>query len=261
MENSKEPTSQTTTTIVHYPTNSLVLEEAMAQELRRRKAGQEGGGDLVGDVVMSSGLVASSLLASSPTHHGNALKLHVPLFYTICPEFLQSLIRSVWCFSSLRPQWKKRYLILVGSYLYKFLSPSSSSSVKGSPIPVDAFDVHIVEDCDREDGDLWGVTLPCGYEGMFCVSSIRKQQYYAVPTRQDATVWVTSLRERRHETIRRSMGHTAHMPYPPAWNHLDGLAASLVQSKERIRQRQQHLSSTNRDMDMAAGPLPRGYYG
>uniref|UniRef100_A0A7S1GLU0 PH domain-containing protein n=1 Tax=Cyclophora tenuis TaxID=216820 RepID=A0A7S1GLU0_CYCTE len=231
----------------------------MSQELRRRKTGNVAPSSpgVVFDDAANSGLRASSMLDASPTLHGEAMKLHLPVLYAICPDFLQGLIQSIWCFSSMRPQWKKRYLILVGGFLYKFAS-NTSTQPKGSPVAVNAVDVHVVEIME-DDEELRGVTMPSGYEGIVCVSSLRKKQYYALASREDADLWVTSLRERRHETIRRSMGHAANMPYPNAWAHFDSLASSLVKRKERIRKRLQEVSA--RDMDVAAGSMPRGYFG
>jgi hypothetical protein len=75
------------------------------------------------------------------------------------------------------------------------------------------------------------------------------------------------LRQARQEAITRSMGHADHQPYP--YQYYDGLAQSLVRSKDRIR-RKMHESSM-REMEMTrvgaggvaggAGPMPRGFFG
>ena len=188
------------------------------------------------------------------------MKLHIPIFFTILPGWVQKLIR--YFFKFLAPTWKPRYLIQIGGYLYKF-NDESSRAPKGSPLPVDELDVHLLDDWHRDvDGidDVASLTLP-DYEGYFCVSTLRKRQYYAVATRDDALVWVNTLRQARQDTITRTMGHARDQHYP--YQYLDALGSSLVKSKDRIRA--QIEQTTLREMELTTmgtgGPIPRGYHG
>ena len=220
-----------------------------------------GKGSPDGGVGKTSGggesLSAESLLSAGPTHTGNAFKLHSPMFYQFCPPFLQRWIETWWCLQMFRPQWKSRFLVLIGAFLYKFRNEHGREP-KGSPIPTDTVDVYVVASEDRADESI--PSLPDGYRGLFCVSSLRKQQFYAVATNEEASIWVTSLRERRQETVRQSMGHQGSMPYP--FERFDSMARALVQRKERIKARVEAMR--DRDLDAAAygggGGAGRGHF-
>eukprot|EP00542_Grammatophora_oceanica_P018196 CAMPEP_0194049198 /NCGR_PEP_ID=MMETSP0009_2-20130614/29990_1 /TAXON_ID=210454 /ORGANISM="Grammatophora oceanica, Strain CCMP 410" /LENGTH=220 /DNA_ID=CAMNT_0038695291 /DNA_START=139 /DNA_END=801 /DNA_ORIENTATION=- len=212
------------------------------------------------NIILRSGgqLSASSLLSASPTQQGRALKLHVPVLYTLLPSFIQNFIRNVSFLAFLGPTWSERLLVLCGSYVYKFVNESSKAP-KGSPLPVDVVNVSLVQ----ESTELDGVILPVGYKAIFQVSTLRKKQYYAVPTKEEAMIWITSLQDARQEAIRRSMGHAANMPYPKSWSYFDTLAVGLVKSKDRIRQRLEEQNM--REMELSSltdgGPIGRGYFG
>ena len=189
------------------------------------------------------------------------MKLHIPIFFTLLPGWVQKLIR--YCFQFLAPTWKSRYLIQLGGYMYKF-ADESSRAPKGSPLPVDEIDVHMLDHWNTDvDGVVDAATclaLP-GYEGYFCIATLRKRQYYAVATREDALVWVNTLRQARQDTITRTMGHARNQPYP--YEYFDALGSSLVKSKNRIRS--QIEQTTLREMELTTmgtgGPVARGYHG
>ena len=212
------------------------------------------------------GLSAKALLESSPAHDGMVLKLHVPALYPFIPTCLQRLLASQWLnVLHLSPRWAERHLILLGKYCYRF-TDTSASSPKGSPVPVEAINVHV---CDRGDDDLddmrfiWDY-LPPGCSAIFTVSTFGKTQYFAVSTREEATTWVNSLREARQAAITRSMGHASHVPYPKYWEYYDGLGTSLVKQKDRIRKRLEESNMKQMEISSfsdAAGSMPRGYYG
>mmetsp|Transcript_23616 Transcript_23616/g.38487 ORF Transcript_23616/g.38487 Transcript_23616/m.38487 type:complete len:238 (+) Transcript_23616:23-736(+) len=209
--------------------------------------------------VPGVGLAAQSLIDSSPQHHGVVLKLHIPLLYSILPEFLQRFVLS-WSFLSfLAPTWKQRHLVLCGSYLYKF-QDRSSSVPKGCPFEVEGVNVNIVH---IGDVPQFCGGLPPGYNAMFSVSTLRRNHFYAVLDSEEAMLWVRSLQEARQEAIKRKMGHAANMPYPNSWKYFDSLGNSLVQSKFRIRDKMEEFRL--REMEMTnfaeAGPLPGAYHG
>ncbi len=204
-----------------------------------------------------AGLTAKSMIDSSPQQHGVVLKLHVPILYSILPEFLQKIILSLSFLSFLGPTWEQRYLILCGSFLYKF-KDQTSEVPKGSPFAVETINVETISEGIPEFGNL-----PVGFTSIFLVSTLRRQHYYAVADIDEARVWIRSIREARQETITRNMGHSAAMPYSKAWNYFDGLGRSLIKSKERIREKMDEYNM--REMEMStfaeAGPMPRGYHG
>lgn len=213
----------------------------------------------------TSGLSASAMMRASPIQHGKIMKLHVPLFYSICPTFIKRLLSSWIFFSFFTPQWKERYLILIGKFLYKF-KHDHSSSPKGSPFPVESIDVRMISKASSRNANGMEFELshlPPGCQAVFTVSTLRKTHYYAVSSKEECSTWIASLGEARQEQIRRSMGHTGNMPYPKRWEYFDGHGSSLVKSKQRIKEKMEELHT--REMEMTnfgdGGPMPRGYYG
>jgi PH domain len=204
-----------------------------------------------------SGLSAKPLIEASPQHHSTVLKLHVPLLYSILPDLVKRLILS-WSFLSfLAPSWKKRYLILCGSYLYKF-SNQGASRPKGSLFTVETTNAEMAG--NQSFPEI--CKLPPGYTGMFCVSTLRRKHFYAVLDRDEAMIWVRSISEARQSSITRNMGHSQHMPYPKEWAHFDSLGKDLVKSSERIQERME--ASRIREVEMSSitgGSIPSGFYG
>jgi hypothetical protein len=216
----------------------------------------------------TKGLTLESMKAASPQYMGYILKLHIPILYSFLPRFIQQLfnraaIRFPSLFSSFVPSWKRRNLVLLGGYLYKF--DDNSNCPKGSPIPIDELDVHLV--LAINEYDFGGVTihelgLPTSYRGIFCVSNLSKLTYFACLTNTEAQTWVNSIREGRQETIKRQMGHATKDSYPPLWDHFDTLGRSLAQSKQRIRKRIEQQNNNDMELvNVSGGSLPRGYYG
>ena len=222
----------------------------MTHELRRRQNGTNNNTTRMSDqdeLSLGKGLSATSMLQASPSQAGPAMKLHIPILFTILPSFLQILIK--YCLKSLAPKWKPRYLIQIGSYLYKF-SDEGSRVPKGSPLPVEDLDVYLLDDLHNGvDGVHHFDSLSVAdYQGFFCVATLRKRQYFAVPTAEDATVWVNTLRQARQDAITRRMGHARDQPYP--FKYFDSLATSMVKSKDRIRTRIQN--SHMREVELTA---------
>ena len=216
----------------------------------------------------STGLTIQSMQAASPQQTGTVMKLHVSPLYTLMPRFMQKWILKFWFLSFLRPSWKPRYLILLGSYLYKFKDDDqhhlSSQQPKGAPVPIDGIDVHLVDGANEDAVvALTQQQLRSGYTSVFCISTLRKQYYYACVSREEALTWVNGLREARQEAVTRSMGHAARDSYPQKWTYFDSLGANLVNSKDRIRTRIEQ--SNLRELEMSnltdGGPAPRGFYG
>jgi hypothetical protein len=241
----------------------------MSQEIRRRTAGST--------TVMQStnedeefissrngaGLSVAAMMKASPSQSGRAIKLHVPLLFSILPTFIQRIVSSIGLLRCIAPAWKERFLIQIGGFLYKF-GHDTAKTPKGTPFAIDSVDVQLVERDGEYDGAEFAIrNLPPGYKGVFVVSTLRKKHFYAVRTRDEALVWVNTLRQGRQEAITRSMGHASHMPYPQSWSYFDALAKTFLKSKERIKARMEETSI--REMEMSTmgerGPAPRAYYG
>lgn len=190
------------------------------------------------------------------------MKLHASLFYTILPGFLQKWILKLWFLRFLRPSWKPRYLMLLGSYLYKFQDDENRNrEPKGAPMPIRGVDVDLV----RADHDSF-VTLSqqmlLGDMTVFYVSTMRKKYYYACASREEALTWMNSLREAQQEAVTRSMGHAARESYPQSWTYFDSLGKSMAESKDRVRERMERSNLREFEMsNLTGGPVPRGYYG
>jgi len=208
------------------------------------------------DRPIGSGLSAKSMIDSSPQHHGIVLKLHIPLLYSILPLFLQRIVNAFSILSFMAPSWKQRYLVLCGSFLYKF-NDETAEVPKGSPFDMETIAVKTI------DGTLPELsTLPPNFSSVFSVSTFQKHHYYAVMDQEEALIWIRTLKEARQEIIKRNMGHSSGMPYPQSWAYFDSLGRSLVKSKQRIRQRMEDYNM--REMEMSsfeAGSLARGYHG
>jgi hypothetical protein len=205
-----------------------------------------------------AGLVAKALVDSSPQQHDIVLKLHIPVLYNIIPSCLLRIIRALDFLSICLPSWKQRYLILCGSFLYKY-KDQSSQVPKGEPFHVETATAKIVM---KEYSPHVG-SLPPGFDTIFSVSTMRRKHYYAVRDNEEAMIWIRSMQQARQEAITRNMGHAQHVPYPKSWQYFDSLGKSLVKSKERIKERLE--GARLREMEMSnfaeAGPLPRGYHG
>ena len=211
----------------------------------------------------STGLSLQSTLAASPQQAGKVQKLHMSSFFTILPKFLQRWIHQLWFLSFLRPSWKPRYLVLLGSFLYKFPDDERhDQQPKGSPIPIDEADVHLVGVHEDSAVSFCKDMLTAG-STVICVSTLRKRNYYACSTREEALTWLNSLREAKQEVVTRSMGHASQDSYPQSWTYFDSLGRSLLNSKDRIHQR---IAQSNlRELELSnfsdGGPAPRGFYG
>eukprot|EP00934_Nitzschia_sp_Nitz4_P004335 Nitzschia sp. Nitz4//scaffold131_size63436//12955//13617//NITZ4_006266-RA/size63436-processed-gene-0.96-mRNA-1//1//CDS//3329535241//4325//frame0 len=207
--------------------------------------------------IHTSGLAAKSMIDSAPQQHGVVLKLHIPILFTILPEFLQNIILSFSFLSFLAPSWEQRYLILCGSFLYKF-QDQVSTTPKGAPFDLETINVELVKNGRFPELGK----LPPGYTSVFCVSTLRRKHYYAVVDEEEALLWSRCLKDARQEAITRNMGHAANVPYPQSWTYYDSLGRNLVKSKERIRERLDEYNM--REMEMSTfsdGSIPRGFYG
>lgn len=206
-------------------------------------------------------LSARALLAASPIHSAAAMKMHVPAMYTFLPATVQWFL-SRCCPKSWSPQWKRRYLIALGEYLYRF-KDENGPTPKGSPIPVAITDVRIVSNNGEDENGEFSVVydlLPEGCNAVFEVSSIGKTQYFAVESREEAMLWVNSLRQMRQDAITRNMGHSKNIPYPPEWKSFDASAKRLKDQKTRIKSKLEAMDKKEQEMqNLGGGSASMGY--
>lgn len=198
------------------------------------------------DFPRTTRLDAQSLLNANPNQHGVVLKLRVPFLYSLFPTFLQKCISSYgnkisWLPS---PRWEQRYLIVLGSFLYKFKNEVSSHP-KGTPIALESISVDYI---DVSLSDARADLLPPNYECIFLISTFKKKHYYAVQSREEAQAWVNSLRQAQQEVIKRNMGHAGNMPYPSLWEYIDNLGRKFKNKKERINARVEELNQKDLEM-------------
>jgi len=208
-----------------------------------------------------AGLSAKAMIDAAPQHHGSVQKLHIPVLYSMLPSVIQRWILTSSCFKSFGPSWKRRYLILCGSYLYKFKEPSSTTP-KGSPFNVETLTTDVLRTPGRDLHFSEIGSLPAGYTSIFVVSTLRRRHYYAVSDTEESLLWVRSLDDARQEAITRNMGHASNVPYPASWKHFDSLGKGLVKSKDRIKERMEMSGMDGMEMTgFSDGQIPRGYYG
>ncbi len=206
-------------------------------------------------------LSAQALLAASPIHSGLAMKLHVPVFYSFLPSPIQWLLSNRWCPTSWSPQWKRRYLIALGGYLYRY-KDENGSTPKGAPVTIDITEARIISRGDTSSNEFNCLLdlLPDGCDTVFEVSSLAKTQYFAVESREEALAWVNSIRQMRQDSITRNMGHSKDVPYPKQWESFDASARRLQEQKERIKNRMSALDKKEQEMQTLGGSANMGYF-
>lgn len=206
-------------------------------------------------------LSAQSLLQSSPSHSGRVEKLHTSLVWTFLPLVIQKILLRMNDQCCLRyftfglcPTFKKRFLCLIGSYLYKY-KDESSQSPKGSPLNLmDIQEVKFVSfnlnnNAIRSEDGFRLNSSHAPYDSLIVIRTLRKNQYFMTENEEEAIAWVNAIRAAREELIKRSMNHSQ-MPYPQNLRNLDELASALQQKKARIRKKLERME--NREMEMSA---------
>ena len=86
-------------------------------------------------------------------------------------------------------RWKKRYFVLIGSFLYRY-ADERGSAPKGMPIPLDSVTIR--------KGDM---------ERCFEVVTIRKVYILRAATDDECMEWMHACRERKAHAIAENMGH------------------------------------------------------
>lgn len=247
----------------------------MSQELRQRATAGDNQSktkerEMTDTLITRSGLSPSQMLKSgSPIHNGSVWKLHIPVFYLLAPAWLKRSLSYCWfCPRSFAPQWKKRYLIAVGKYVYRFASDESSDP-KGVPLSLREVSANIISLTEKQEDDMEIVldpsNHPAGSSAVFRVSVYGKTQYYAVSDREEAMTWVNSIHQARQESITRIMGHADKSSYPKAWDYFDRLGDDYIKRKQTIKNRLEEANKRELELTSMLSnnnvPNPRGIYG
>jgi hypothetical protein len=117
----------------------------------------------------------AELLSMKPKpHSGYAMKKNNSIMAWVCPCFVT--------------QWKKRFVILAGSYLLRY-EDEYSEKTKGVPIPLESCTASFGEDLTVE------------------VSTLRKSYIFKFTSHKECQEWVNAIRTRKAEGIREEMGH------------------------------------------------------
>lgn len=122
----------------------------------------------------SLSLSASTLLSCSPKKYGYLHKKN------------NSLLAKA--FPCLFEQWKRRFFILIGNFLFRF-SSEESKAPKGAPIPLDAIRVSLLDSCLIE------------------IVMIRKVYIIKADSRKQASDWIEAINERKFIAVKEAMGH------------------------------------------------------
>ncbi len=232
-----------------------------------------------------SNLSARALLSASPVHSSHAWKLHVPAIYAMMPRSIRRLLSCGCCPARWGPRWKRRRLVALGGFLYRFEDfedddggggggggvggGGGGGPPKGAPVPVATADVRAASDRDYDGYDYDDVvhgpgglleTLPAGCRAAFEVSSSGKTRYFAVQTAEEAATWVTSLRQMRQDAITRKMGHSGGVPYPRNWESFDASARRLGEKRSRIKSRLEAMEKREVEMQTMGGGVSMGYF-
>lgn len=119
--------------------------------------------------------VSASRLSNNSDKKGWLEKRNTSCLTSICP-----------CFAV---KWKRRYVILIGNYLFRFDSPQARKN-KGVPIPLDTITVNIsnVEFC-------------------FEICTIRKTYTFRASSASECEDWIKAIRKRKQLAIKEGMGH------------------------------------------------------
>ncbi len=116
------------------------------------------------------------------------LKTSPPPRSGFCMKKNNSLLSKV--LPCLYPQWKKRFFVLCGNYLYRF-ALETDDIPKGVPIPIDSCTARVIDPFTLE------------------LSTLRKIYQIRTTTEQDCKSWVTAIKTRKLDSIRENMGHVS----------------------------------------------------
>ncbi len=125
---------------------------------------------------------------------------HTSIKNVSCPELLElnpaksgwaskkNNSMLAWLFPCLYEQWRERYFVLIGGFLFRFAS-DQGEAVKGVPIPLDCITTKMLGD------------------GCIELSTLRKRYCVRVGSEKEATEWINAIQKRKMEAIRENMGH------------------------------------------------------
>eukprot|EP00514_Thraustochytrium_sp_LLF1b_P005082 CAMPEP_0184508826 /NCGR_PEP_ID=MMETSP0198_2-20121128/962_1 /TAXON_ID=1112570 /ORGANISM="Thraustochytrium sp., Strain LLF1b" /LENGTH=173 /DNA_ID=CAMNT_0026898625 /DNA_START=187 /DNA_END=708 /DNA_ORIENTATION=+ len=121
-------------------------------------------------------------------------------------------------------EWKERFLVLRGKYLFRHAT-ASSKKIKGVPLDLESFTISTE---DEEYDDL-GQIIPFAFK----LSSIGKEYLFAVPTAAERLDWINAMTAAKERAIKQRLGHAE----TPSWEKsTNRLGEKLVQQKSRAEE-------------------------
>lgn len=124
------------------------------------------------------------------------------------------------CFYS---RWQKRYLVLLGNYLYRF-ETDRSEKTKGLPISIDDTNIDFYKDEYTGSVD----------KSILCIRTIRKEYIFRFDSTEDASSWQQALINRQHYIIKEKLGHAKVDPEVAKFNKIsESLFRQAVEHDKR----------------------------
>ena len=110
-----------------------------------------------------------------------------------------------------RPVWKRRFFVMRGGYLFKFVSDKRTARPKGTPIPlIDAYIDAVAEDEDGEhaiaEAASEGMDL-ADHRRTIHIRTIRKEYMLRAETVARRDEWIKRLRYAKQIAIKVHLGH------------------------------------------------------
>ena len=104
------------------------------------------------------------------------------------------------------------------------------------------------EDLNEE----FGFGTPSDSEAVIELTSAGKTQYLAISDKEEAQLWVNTMKQCRQDCITRKMGHS-NVPYPREWVALDSAATRLREKKNRIKEKMEQMDRKEMEMQNLGG--------
>ena len=135
----------------------------------------------------------------------------------------------VWLFPCIWDKWQPRFLVLIGSFLYRYIDESSCMP-KGAPIPLDTATVSIRKG-----------------QGQFCfiLSNFQKTYEFRAKSPAEARQWVAAIQQRAADAVRERMGHAETSTEKRRANRIGTLLYDKAVSKKVAKQREELSQSAS----------------
>lgn len=134
------------------------------------------------NIIRSNNITLDNLLHLNPIKHGYIEKKS--------NSWWNKILSLFFFFIEFEDVYEKRYIVVVGNYLYRFIS-DDSNKIKGIPIPLDS-----VVSIKKLDDSL-----------TFQLSTFRKQYLFKAESEEECDEWIRVIKDRKYHAIREALGH------------------------------------------------------